>query len=111
MDSAWPCILVSFGLWTFSPSYPHITWEGARISGRGLIPCVIFLIFITIIIIFVCFFFVFFFFLRRMDFRSLGRILVCDCQPKGGLPIVLQVRGRYGVKYLSYQVCDSLIVM
>ena len=82
MDSAWPCILVSFGLWTFSPRYPHKTWKGARMSGRGLIPCVIYIIFIIIIV----------FSYEAWIFRSLGSILVCDCQPKGGLPIVLQVR-------------------
>ena len=60
MDSAWPCILVSFGLWTFSPRYPHITWKGARMSGRGLIPCVIYIIFIIIIIIIIIIIYLFF---------------------------------------------------
>ena len=68
-------------------------------SGRGLIPCVIYIIFIIIIIVF------FFFSYEAWIFRSLGRILVCDCQPKGGLPIVLQVRvgmalNTYHIKYV-----------
>ena len=69
-------------------------------SGRGLIPCFIYIIFIVIIIIII----IIFSFVAWI-FRSLRRILVCDCQPKGGLPIVLHVRvgmalNTYHIKYV-----------
>ena len=64
MDRAWPCILCWLGCGRLVPGTLILRGKGARMSGRGLIPCFIYIIFIVIIIIII----IFFFFIRSMDF-------------------------------------------
>jgi hypothetical protein len=68
-------------------------------SGRGLIPCVIYIIFIIII------FFFFFVSIRSMDFPVIDENTGLRLSAEGGLPIVLQVRvgmalNTYHIKYV-----------
>ena len=71
-------------------------------SGRGLIPCFIYIIFIIII---------YFFFIRSMDFPVIEENTGLRLSAERGVAHSTPCKGTYGVKYLSYQVRDSLIVM